>query len=498
MRKAGTVLHGMFTLVEPLGRGGEGETWRATDASGADVCLKLLRLDSSTDRKNLLQEASTLRGIDHPHVVRYLGVIDLPGAETCLVMDYIAGGDLAAWLRERNPGGLEASEAAKLMLQVADALVALHAERIIHRDLKPSNILVADADAATPDLRVADFGIARTVADGTRTTTHGAGSPGYMAPEQEKYGAIGFAVDVFALGGIGWTLLTGTRPPDAGAEPSFPRHDARAQALIRLIRRMRAREPEQRVTLAAARSTLEPIADPTATIADDLGESSNTLGADQFTGSRPVQPTPSTMSRSELPAPPPPPPPQGLALPLAVGAGLVAIALAILAVGWSWTTTPAAPAAVATTPPASAPIPASPAPIPPPVVPPTAAAPPPLVVTQTVPAPPPLPPTPEKMLPPPIPTKIAPARAAAPPRSWPTGTLTVTVLGTPPDGVRVLVDGGEVPCVGCTGNVVLAAAAIAVGDHQVVCVGAAGRDAAPIDFALREGEQERIVCSPSR
>ena len=130
-----------------------------------------------------------------------------------LVMEYVDGTTLAELVRERGP--LVPREAAALLGQVADALVAAHDAGIVHRDVKPANVLVDAAGNA----KLTDFGIARVSADPALTQTGIlTGSPAYLSPEVARGGRGDGAVDVWSLGATAYFVLTGRPAYDSSGE----------------------------------------------------------------------------------------------------------------------------------------------------------------------------------------------------------------------------------------------------------------------------------------
>jgi serine/threonine protein kinase len=126
-------------------------------------------------------------------------------------MEYVDGSTLAQLIQKR--GGLSPDDAAPLLLQVADALVAAHAAGVVHRDVKPSNILVDPSGR----VKLSDFGIARVTADPSLTQTGLViGSPTYLAPEVATGGKGGEAGDVWSLGATMFFVLSGRPPYEAG------------------------------------------------------------------------------------------------------------------------------------------------------------------------------------------------------------------------------------------------------------------------------------------
>jgi hypothetical protein len=161
-----------------------------------------------TDVARAEREARLGARLHHPHVVAVFDVVADPETdEHWLVMEYVEGTDLAALVATR--GALPPAEAAPLLGDVADALVAAHALGITHRDVKPSNILVG----VDGTVKLSDFGIARVATDESLTQTGlVTGSPAYIAPEVASGGRGDEAADVWSLGATAFHVLAG-RPP---------------------------------------------------------------------------------------------------------------------------------------------------------------------------------------------------------------------------------------------------------------------------------------------
>ncbi|WP_165068504.1 serine/threonine-protein kinase [Paludisphaera rhizosphaerae] len=207
---------------QKIGHGGSAVVYKAR-REGLDVWVAVKFLDpgppgSRSRRERAVREAQAAARVRHPNVVRTFDV-GLADGSPYIVMEYFEAGTLAD--RLGKSGALPPSDAARLVLTLAEAVQAIHGRGLIHRDLKPSNVLLhgkADADLANLQPVVADFGLAREIdAEGLTDTRHGPGTPGYMAPEQVegRPGTVTEAADVFALGAILYRLLTG-RPPFAG------------------------------------------------------------------------------------------------------------------------------------------------------------------------------------------------------------------------------------------------------------------------------------------
>ncbi|PIA13002.1 kinase-like protein, partial [Coemansia reversa NRRL 1564] len=254
-----------FTEWERIGRGGFGKVYRARPRKaqyGAEyVAIKVVDkrgLRDATAEQRLATEVAIHETLEHRHVVRLYESFE-DGRFVYLVMEYCAGGDLWRHLRRRQQGmggaatgevaAVDENEARKIVGQVAAAMAYLHAGGVLHRDLKLANILLADSG----DVRVADFGLATSVGAGLEEPATVCGTPSYLAPEMLARRAYGFEADVWALGCLLVTLLTGLQPfrslrritDDAVARvrlPSALSHDARD--LIRVLLRV---DPHARI-----------------------------------------------------------------------------------------------------------------------------------------------------------------------------------------------------------------------------------------------------------
>ncbi|HEX6884765.1 MAG TPA: protein kinase [Planctomycetota bacterium] len=200
-----------YAVEGVLGRGGMGVVYRARHLKlGRDVALKMLLAGAYAGPRELtrfLEEARAAANLCHPNIVQVFDVGELEG-RPYFTMELLAGGTLAELLGGRPQ---PAAWAAEHLALLARAVEFAHRSGVVHRDLKPSNVLLARD--GTP--KIADFGLARRLGEGSTTATGGAlGTPSYMAPEQVRglAQASGPAVDVYALGAILYEMLTG-RPP---------------------------------------------------------------------------------------------------------------------------------------------------------------------------------------------------------------------------------------------------------------------------------------------
>jgi serine/threonine protein kinase/formylglycine-generating enzyme required for sulfatase activity len=208
---------GGWNVGRRLGQGGMGAVHLA-EKDGQQGALKILHaslVGQGDFRARFLRESEVLASVRHPNVVQLIGHGESEGW-LWLVMEYVAGGDLAGHLKRR--GTLLEKEACTIAARCARGLVAIHAAGLIHRDLKPENIFLQAVKAsAMPEPKIGDLGMARHAEGDDRMTMTGTacGTPAYMAPEQIRgEGDLDHRVDVYALGATLYTLLTGRKPFD--------------------------------------------------------------------------------------------------------------------------------------------------------------------------------------------------------------------------------------------------------------------------------------------
>jgi serine/threonine protein kinase len=206
-----------YEILEHIAGGGQGHVFRARQL-GLDriVALKTLRENSEDEAVRLARfrrEGKLCARLDHPNIIR-VHTFDVQDGTLYLTMEYAEGGSLKERLERERP--MAPAAAARLLLDLAQAVAHAHQKDIIHRDLKPGNVLFVEGGLA----KIGDFGLAKCLAgDGVSLTPASAilGSLNYMAPEQArgKTAEIGKATDVYGLGAILYEALTG-RPPFVG------------------------------------------------------------------------------------------------------------------------------------------------------------------------------------------------------------------------------------------------------------------------------------------
>jgi len=206
---------GRYVIISELGRGAMGVVYRASDPTiDREVALKVLALNSSQEegtnspQEMFMREVRAAGRLAHPSIVTIYDAFDDPVNQTsCIVMELVPGVTLEKMLESGKPPSIEQS--LDLIRQVAEALDYAHRNKVIHRDLKPANILVTDDGRA----KITDFGIAKVLArEGVARTIGIMGTPSYMSPEQVRGGEIDARTDVFSLGIMIFTMLTGQKP----------------------------------------------------------------------------------------------------------------------------------------------------------------------------------------------------------------------------------------------------------------------------------------------
>ncbi|MFE2478467.1 Stk1 family PASTA domain-containing Ser/Thr kinase [Streptomyces sp. NPDC001194] len=257
----GQTLDGRYRVDARIAAGGMATVYRAVDTRLDRVlALKVMHPALAADAgfvDRFIREAKSVARLAHPNVV---AVFDqgTDGPYTYLAMEYVSGCTLRDVLRER--GALRPRAALDILEPVLAALGAAHRAGFVHRDMKPENVLIGDDGR----VKVADFGLVRSVDTVTSTTGAVLGTVSYLAPEQIENGVTDTRVDVYACGVVLYEMLTGSKPhtggtpaqvlyqhlhedvpPPSAAVPGLP------GILDQLVTYATARDPELRPTDAA-------------------------------------------------------------------------------------------------------------------------------------------------------------------------------------------------------------------------------------------------------
>jgi serine/threonine protein kinase/Tol biopolymer transport system component len=212
---------GPYEILSPIGAGGMGEVYLASDTRlDRRVAIKVLPPQWSTDhdmRARFEKEARIVAGLSHPHICTLYDV-GRQGDIEFLVMEYLEGQTLSERIRR---GALGVEEALGIAIQIAEALSVAHQEGITHRDLKPGNVMLTKSGA-----KLLDFGLAKqqetlksrslstsTLPTREEATMQGAivGTMQYMAPEQLEGKEVTPQSDIFAFGAVLYEMLTGRK-----------------------------------------------------------------------------------------------------------------------------------------------------------------------------------------------------------------------------------------------------------------------------------------------
>jgi serine/threonine-protein kinase len=212
---------GSYRLVAPIGEGGMGEVWKASHQMLArPAAIKLVKPAAALSArqtdvvvKRFQREANVIAGLQSPHTVYLYDFGIAQDGRFYYVMELLDGISLETLVTTFGPQ--PASRVVSILRQICNSLDEAHEQGLVHRDLKPSNVMLCTVARTHDFVKVLDFGLAKSVlpADVSQLTVEGAvaGTPGYMAPEVALGNAdVDARADLYALGCIGYVLLTGT------------------------------------------------------------------------------------------------------------------------------------------------------------------------------------------------------------------------------------------------------------------------------------------------
>ncbi len=233
-RSIGRIIGGRYLLGQVLGAGGMGTVFQATHTEiQKRVAIKVLAsvFDRDHDAKECFRrEAMTASALESEHIAQVFDVGEDLELGLYMVMEYLAGKDLARTLEEHGP--LSPGAAASVVWQVCLALEHAHAAGVVHRDLKPANVFLTAADDGSVKVKVLDFGIAKRVHDARPSGAHAkdaiVGTPRYMSPEQAQgLASVNHLTDVYSLGSLLFEAIAATSP--------YPRLETSRETLDKIL-----------------------------------------------------------------------------------------------------------------------------------------------------------------------------------------------------------------------------------------------------------------------
>jgi serine/threonine protein kinase len=219
------VIDSRYRIMSMLGHGGMGAVYKARDTRlDRYVAIKILPeefADNPTILGRFEREAKSLAALDHPNIIKIHDFGFTSSGSPFFVMEFVKGNDIQSLHTE---GKLDLRTALKMISQVCDAIDYAHRRKIIHRDIKPANVMISDEGVT----KVADFGLAKLLESNSQPqhkaeltiTGQVMGTPAYMAPEQETGAPVDHRTDIYSLGVMLYSLLTGTPPRGAWSLPS--------------------------------------------------------------------------------------------------------------------------------------------------------------------------------------------------------------------------------------------------------------------------------------
>ncbi len=204
-----SVLGQRYDILEDAGRGAMGQVYKARDReTGETVALKLIKPEIASDPTMLERFKSELlfaRRITHKNVCRVYEFSRV-GATAYISMEFVDGESLRSVLKRF--ASLTPRKGLDLALQMCAGLKEAHAQGIVHRDLKPENVMIDKHG----NVKLMDFGIARSMEAMTLLTGAMVGTPAYMAPEQASGKSVDHRADIYALGLMLYEMFTGVQP----------------------------------------------------------------------------------------------------------------------------------------------------------------------------------------------------------------------------------------------------------------------------------------------
>src|ERR1700680_4702838 len=206
---------GRYEILAEIGRGAMGIVYKARDPKiNRIVAVKTVSLagqpaeEEREYRERFFREAEAAGRLSHPGIVTIFDVCEEPETRAPYIVMEFVGGQSLDKLLSRGDHKLPVETALQLTLELAEALDCAHGQSVVHRDLKPANILLTEDGHA----KIADFGVAKLNLANQTLGGRALGTPAYMSPEQLNGEAVDGRSDLFSLGVILYTVVTGHMP----------------------------------------------------------------------------------------------------------------------------------------------------------------------------------------------------------------------------------------------------------------------------------------------
>ncbi|HEX4621420.1 MAG TPA: serine/threonine-protein kinase, partial [Myxococcaceae bacterium] len=184
------------------------------------VAIKVLNAEAAGDpdhTRRLVEEARATSAIRHRGIIDVYGFGKTPQGHQYLVMEYLEGEPLDAYLARFRK--LHPAEVVAILDDVLAALAAAHKAGVVHRDIKPGNVFLSRQSDGTREVKVLDFGLAKRIdasrAVAAQTGFRACGTPAYIAPEQAMGQSVGPPADLYSVGAMAFELVTGRLPFEA-------------------------------------------------------------------------------------------------------------------------------------------------------------------------------------------------------------------------------------------------------------------------------------------
>jgi tRNA A-37 threonylcarbamoyl transferase component Bud32 len=213
------LIGGRYRMVARIGEGGMGKVFKVTHAQlGKTFALKIIHAAVATDekaRESFFREAQVASSLAHPNIASVVDFGEDRQYGAFMVMEFLEGEVLAALVARETRLGIR--HACDIMLQIAEALHYIHSHRIVHCDIKAENIMLCEFPGTkrrTQQVKLLDFGLARSTTTAQRFTGSLSGTPHYVAPERIRGEPPGPQADIYGLGILFHELLSGSVPWD--------------------------------------------------------------------------------------------------------------------------------------------------------------------------------------------------------------------------------------------------------------------------------------------